>query len=336
MALELFQLWTEREMNLLSLDIRMLRSLISVVDTGSITETARQLGRTQPAISLQIQRLEEITGKVLFRHEGRRMHLTPDGDTVLGYARSILRLNDELLSRLSSPEVQGHVVLGVPDLYASYLLPSVLSIFREAFPRVRVELRCALSTPTVERVRRGEVDVALVTRMNDFTRGLVVHQEQLGWMVGENSRAQFENPVPLALLPPGNLYREFAIEYVERTGRRWQIVCVSESASGLQAAVFAGMAVTVLGRCALVKGMRELTLEDGFPSLPKVDLLLYKAPGASSPAVDALHDYLARYIGLSERGVIGQRPLPKDDGGPRLLSVVEAYRKPRAASPGGS
>jgi DNA-binding transcriptional LysR family regulator len=318
-------------MNLLSLDIRMLRSLISVVDTGSITETARQLGRTQPAISLQIQRLEEITGKVLFRHEGRRMHLTPDGDMVLGYARSILRLNDELLSRLSSPEVQGHVVLGVPDLYASYMLPSVLSVFREAFPRVRVELRCALSTPTVERVRRGEVDVALVTRLNDFTRGLVVHQEQLVWMVGENSRAQFENPVPLALLPPGNLYREFAIECVERTGRRWQIVCVSESASGLQAAVFAGMAVTVLGRCALVKGMRELTLEDGFPSLPKVDLLLYKAPGASSPAVDALHDYLARYIGLSERGVISQRPLPKDDGGPRLLSVVEAYRRHRSA-----
>ena len=52
-------------MNLISLDIRMLRSLISVVDTGSITETARRLGRTQPAISLQIQRLEDITGKVL-------------------------------------------------------------------------------------------------------------------------------------------------------------------------------------------------------------------------------------------------------------------------------
>ena len=50
-------------MNLISLDIRMLRSLISVVDTGSITETARRLGRTQPAISLQIQRLEDITAK---------------------------------------------------------------------------------------------------------------------------------------------------------------------------------------------------------------------------------------------------------------------------------
>ena len=81
-------------MNLLSLDIRMLRSLISVADTGSVTETARRLGRSQPAISLQIQRLEDITGKALFHHEGRRMQLTPDGDMVLAYAKSILRLHD--------------------------------------------------------------------------------------------------------------------------------------------------------------------------------------------------------------------------------------------------
>jgi len=179
----------------------MLRSLISVVDTGSITETARRLGRTQPAISLQIRRLEDITGKVLFQHEGRRMALTPDGDMVLAYAKSILRLHDELLSRLSSPEVHGHVVLGTPDLYAAYMLPSILSVFKEAFPRIQVELRCALSTPTVDRVQRGEVDVALVTRMNNFTGGLVVHQERLVWIVGEHSRAQFEDPVRLALLP---------------------------------------------------------------------------------------------------------------------------------------
>jgi DNA-binding transcriptional LysR family regulator len=281
------------------LDIRTLRALVSVVDTGSITETARRLGRTQPAISLQIQRLEEITGKVLFRNEGRRLQLTSDGDMVLAYAKSILRLHDELLSRLSSPEVQGHVVLGVPDLYAAYMLPSVLSVFREAFPRIQIEVRCALSTPTVDRVHRGEVDLALVTRMNDFTRGLVVHQEQLIWMGGEHSHAHFEDPVPLALLPPGNVYREYAIDRIERAGRKWQITCVSESVSGLQAAVFAGMAVTVLGRCALVAGMRELTPEEGFLPLPKVDLLLYKAPGVTSPAVDALHEYLVRYVGQS-------------------------------------
>lgn len=158
-------------MNLISLDIRMLRSLISVVETGSITETARRLGRTQPAITLQLQRLEELTGKQLFLHAGRRLTLTEDGTTVLTYAKSILRLHDELISQLASQEIEGQVVLGTPDLYAAFMLPSILSVFRKSFPRIQVELNCALSTPLVGLVKRGDVDIALVTRMNDFTGG---------------------------------------------------------------------------------------------------------------------------------------------------------------------
>src|SRR5881409_3780675 len=102
-------------MNLINLDIRMLRSLMSVVETGSITETARRLGRTQPAITLQLQRLEELTGKAIFIHEGRRLFLTAQGETVLSYARSIVGFHDEMLSQLASPDIEGHVVLGTPD-----------------------------------------------------------------------------------------------------------------------------------------------------------------------------------------------------------------------------
>eukprot|EP01037_Dinobryon_pediforme_P020337 gene20337-20933_t len=134
-------------MNLVSIDIRTLRSLLSVVESGSITEAARRLGRTQPAITLQLQRLEELVGKLLFKHEGRRMVLTPDGIIAVGYARSIVRMHDELLARMSSPEIEGNVILGTPDLYAAFVLPEILSVFMKAFPRIKVELRCALSTP---------------------------------------------------------------------------------------------------------------------------------------------------------------------------------------------
>ena len=287
-------------MNLISLDIRMLRSLISVMDTGSITETARRLGRTQPAITLQLQRLEELTGKILFNHEGRRLSLTSDGDIVLTYAKSILRMHDELLSQLASPEIEGHVVLGTPDLYAAFMLPSILNVFRKAFPRIQVELNCALSTPLVGLVKRGEVDIALVTRMNDFTGGQVVRQEQLVWMTGDRSTAHRDRPVPLALLPQGNIYRDHAIASLEAARLRWRIACVSESVGGLQAAAFAGMAVTVLGRSALVSRMREIGAKEGLPALPKVDLLLYKSPGATSKAASALHDYLAHYLNLED------------------------------------
>ena len=202
-------------MNLVNLDIRMLRSLMSVVETGSITETARRLGRTQPAITLQLQRPEELTGKAIFIHEGRRLFLTAEGETVLSYARSIVGFHDEMLSQLASPDIEGHVVLGTPDLVCRLHAPSILRIFRKAFPRVQLELNCSLSTPLVGCVKRGEVDIALVTRMNDFTGGQVVRQEQLIWMTGEQSTAHNESRSPGALLPPGNIYRDHAIERLE-------------------------------------------------------------------------------------------------------------------------
>ena len=98
---------------------------------------------------------------------------------VLSYAKSILETARRVAVAFASPEIEGHVILGTPDLYAAYLLPSILALFRQAFPRIQVELRCSLSTPLVALVQRGEVDIALVTRMRDFSGGQVVRQEQL-------------------------------------------------------------------------------------------------------------------------------------------------------------
>jgi DNA-binding transcriptional LysR family regulator len=293
-----------------SVDMRVLRSFLSVVETGSITETARRLGRTQPAITLQMRRLEELTGKVLFVADSRRPVLTDEGRMVLAYARSILRLHDELHARLASTDIEGHVILGTPDLYAAFLLPKVLALFRKAFPRIQVELRCCLSTPLVSLVQRGEVDIALVTRLPGFAGGQVVRQEQLIWVMGEGHDVHRAEPVPLALLPPGNIYRDYAIEGLEQAGRKWRIACVSESVGGLQAAVFAGMAVTVLCKSALVHGMRQLGIQDYFPPLPKVDLLLYRAPGPNSAAAMALHDYLAYNLADPLPAETGPGPAP--------------------------
>ena len=114
--------------------------------------------------------------------------------------------------------------------------------------------------------------------------------------------------MPLALLPPGNIYRDYAIEALERADLRWRVACVSESVGGLQAAAFAGMAVTVLGRSALVPAMREIGPKEGLPPLPKVELLLYKSSGATSKAATALHDYLAHYLRLHEQ--LGENGIP--------------------------
>jgi DNA-binding transcriptional LysR family regulator len=281
------------------LDLRLLQAFIVLVQTGSFSETSRRLGRTQPAVSLQLRRLEEITGAVLFTRVGRKLVLTDDGEIILGYARTIMGLQDELRSRLAAPKLDGQVVLGTPDLYAAYLLPAILSDFRRAYPNVNVELRCALSSKLMGSLERSEIDLALVTGMPAFKDGELVAQETLVWVTSENSSIHRENPVPLAMLPPGNIFRDHGLAALESIGRTWRLACISESIGGLQAAVFAGIAVSVVGKSSVLPGMRELGRSESFPTLPKVDLVLYRSARRPNPAAEAMAEFVVRHFGNS-------------------------------------
>jgi DNA-binding transcriptional LysR family regulator len=282
------------------LDIRSLRAFVAVVDTGSVTEAARRLCRTQPAITLQVRRLEEQIDKPVFAVGTRRPVLTADGETMLGYARAILRLHDELWQRVRARNIAGRVVLGTPDLYAAYLLPEILANFRAAFPTLDVEVRCALSRRLMTALDAREIDIALVTAMPGIPAGQPLHREALVWVSGQNHAVYNENPVPLALLPPGNIYRDAALEALDRVGRPWRLACISESISGLQAAVFAGFAVSVVGKSALVPGMRVIGRPESFPELPEVEVVMHRSTGGQNPAADCLADFVV--ANLTDRG----------------------------------
>jgi DNA-binding transcriptional LysR family regulator len=281
------------------LDLRLLRAFIVLVETGSVSETSRRIGRTQPAVSLQLRRLETATRAKLFTSVGRKLVLTQDGELLLGYARTIMGLHDEVRARLAAPKLGGQVILGTPDLYAAYLLPPILSEFRRAYPNVDVELRCALSSKCMAAVERNQIDLALVTGMPAFKGGELVGQEPLVWVTSETRSPHTANPVPLAMLPPGNIFRDHALAGLEKLGRSWQLVCTSESIGGLQAAVFAGIAVSVVGKSSVVPGMRQLGRADSYPTLPKVDLVMYRAGKRPNPAADAMAEFVVRHFGNS-------------------------------------
>jgi DNA-binding transcriptional LysR family regulator len=96
----------------------------------------------------------------------------------------------------------------------------------------------------------------------------------------------------LAHLPPGNIYRDAALEALDRTARPWRIACISESISGLQAAVFSGFAICVVANSALVPGMRVIGRPECFPELPEIDLVLHQSPGRSGAAANCLADFI--------------------------------------------
>jgi DNA-binding transcriptional LysR family regulator len=126
------------------LDPDLLRAFVIIADTRSFTRAAERLLRTQPAISLQMKRLEEAVGRSLLKRNPRLVRLTPAGEVLLDYARRILALNDDLLARVKEPDLVGTVRLGTPEDFATMHLSGVLARFSHTYPGVALEVTCDL------------------------------------------------------------------------------------------------------------------------------------------------------------------------------------------------
>jgi DNA-binding transcriptional LysR family regulator len=280
------------------LDIPLLRTFVSLVEERSVTRVAHRLGRTQPAISLQIRRLEEAAGRPLFEPDLRHLRITRHGETLLGYARTILRTHDEARIRLAAEEIAGRVTLGCPDLYAAFLLPQTLATFRAAYPNVEVTVRCALSMVLAREISEGILDVALATEMPNVRPevggSVVLREEPLVWLGAVHGSVHRETPIPLGMLPEGNLYRDYALAALDGARRPWRVACVSESIAGLQAMALADAAVIVLARSVKVDGLRPLGPGDGLPPIRGVRLVLWQRTPGASAATDHLFAHIAR------------------------------------------
>jgi DNA-binding transcriptional LysR family regulator len=275
-----------------SLDIPLLRTFLAVADTGSFTLAAEQVHRTQSAVSMQIRRLEDSIGRPLFERIGRGSQLTRDGEALTQYARRIVSLHDEALMALAEPELAGSVRLGVPDDYVSGFLPIVLATFADAYPRVEVELHCTTSAKVSRAHDAGEVDIGVVTSSMVRQQCRHIRREPVVWTTSQRHLTHEREPVPLAVFEPGCIFRDWAVEALDKTDRAYRIAYSSASMSGLVTAVEAGLAVTILPRSALPEDFRELTPEEGFPPLPAVDIGLIPPRGDAGRAVHALADHI--------------------------------------------
>jgi DNA-binding transcriptional LysR family regulator len=286
-------------MRLINLPIDNLRTLVAVVDLGSYTKAAERVGRTQPAVTLQIQKLQELAGCRIMKAGGRDFTLTEDGELLLRYARQILRLNDEIASRLQRRKPEGVVRIGLPTDYAVAFLQRVLTNFVEQHKEVALEISCQLSTITMQRLADDELDLAIAIysdRQNDCLA--YSWTERPIWVTAENSDTHLKNPVPIAAHDKGCEYRERMIRALDAIGRTWRIAYVSPGISGLQEAVKAGFGVSALTKRTLLRGMQVLTEADGFPALPDIHIgLHYKHSNLSTAAlmlvsyvVQSLHD----------------------------------------------
>ncbi|MDX8457647.1 LysR substrate-binding domain-containing protein [Mesorhizobium humile] len=275
------------------LDLNLLKTFVAVVESGSLSNAAPRVGRSQSAVSMQMQRLEETVGNQLLVRGPRTVTPNAAGEDFLIYARRLLKLSDEAWASVTRPKETGSVRLGVPDDYAAFLLPPVLSRFAEEHPLVTVELVCEQSTALVKTLAEGRLDLAIVTRLPDQPLD-VIRLERFVWVASPNHVAWQADPLPVALFEPGCAARMNVLQALGDADRSYRCTYSSASLLGLVAVVQAGLAVAGLAQRSVPPSLRIIGANEGLPVLPDLEIGILRNPLSTTPAVERLNDFLRR------------------------------------------
>ncbi|MDF2176864.1 LysR family transcriptional regulator [Aliiglaciecola sp. CAU 1673] len=281
-------------MKQLSLD--NLRAFVAVVDLGGYAKAGDYLGRSQPAISLQIKRLEEQLGKKLFNKAGQRQLVNADGLALYQHAVQILSLNDDIFRQFEQTPLSGQLRLGLPSEFATRLLPSIIGDFNKAYPDVTLEVTCELSKHLLQAERRKQFD--LILALSDEPRQdqpEMLLSDELVWVANPNYRPE-EDKLALVVAPTGCIYRKRALERLQSAGRSWRISYTNADIGGITAALKEGLGVTVLARSTLPAELAVLK-HKSLPTLGQVGINLYIQPGKHRQASGKLAEFIRSRLG---------------------------------------
>jgi DNA-binding transcriptional LysR family regulator len=267
-------------------ETELLRSFVAVAESGGFTNAAKMLNSTQSTISAQIHRLEEEAGRQLFVRSTRSVQLTSAGETLLGYARTILRLNEDARLCLSGVRQAGRVRIGANEDLTDSWLPEVLHRFGNQHPEVEVELEIGIGPKLFEMVETQELDLAVGSFCKGRTEGRRLWSNPLVWAISEGIDVPDE--LPLAFFPEPCPYREAAIRALAGSQKRWRIVSTSSSLAGVRVAAMAGLAITPLPLHTIRPTLRILGPKDRMPKLPEIEYVLKTRASDARPAVSAL------------------------------------------------
>jgi DNA-binding transcriptional LysR family regulator len=284
-------------MGMRNLELALLRSFLVVARTQSLSAAALKIGRTQSALSMQMQRLEDGVGHVLLHRSGSGVNLTAMGERLAVHAERLLRVHDAAVSDLSGEGLHGSLAIGCTEDYSIAFLPQLLGTFCESHSKLQIQVVCA---PTVELrplLHRRQIELAL-TSVAAFARDVdIVRHEPLVWVGREASPSLLSRgEISVAHSDSWSIDHRAACEALQKGGYRYRIAYASSSLAGLIAVVRSGQAITVLTRSAIPPDLFTLTRD--LPQLPSVGLTLEFSGESQSAAAKAFGDHIRHLLPL--------------------------------------
>ena len=258
----------------MNLDLDLLRTFVAVADLNTFAAAAAAVCRTQSAVSQQMQRLEQLVGKELCARHGRNKLLTEHGIQLLGYARKILRFNDEACMSLMFSNLQGVLTLGASDESADTILPFLLNRISSVYPKLALDVSVKRNAFMVEMLNENKVDLVVTTHRPGQFDCLTLRTSPTHWYCAAEYVLQKGEPVPLVLLDDPSPFRDMVLTALNEANIPWRLAYVASTLPAVRAAVKAGLGVTARPVEMMSPDLRVLGKSDGLPALPDTEYLL--------------------------------------------------------------
>ncbi|AOP82555.1 MULTISPECIES: transcriptional regulator LrhA [Enterobacter cloacae complex] len=280
---------------IMNLDLDLLRTFVAVADLNTFAAAAAAVCRTQSAVSQQMQRLEQLVGKELFARHGRNKLLTEHGIQLLGYARKILRFNDEACMSLMFSNLQGVLTLGASDESADTILPFLLNRISSVYPKLALDVSVKRNAFMVEMLKENEVDLVVTTHRPGQFDSLTLRTSPTHWYCAAEYVLQKGEPIPLVLLDDPSPFRDMVLAALNEAGIPWRLAYVASTLPAVRAAVKAGLGVTARPVEMMSPDLRVLGQYEGLPSLPDTEYLLCHNAASNNELAKVVFEAMENY-----------------------------------------
>ena len=280
---------------ILNLDLDLLRTFVAVADLNTFAAAAAAVCRTQSAVSQQMQRLEQLVGKELFARHGRNKLLTEHGIQLLGYARKILRFNDEACTSLMFSNLQGVLTIGASDESADTILPFLLNRISSVYPKLALDVRVKRNPFSDNRLQDHDLDLVVTTHRYGQFDCLTLRTSPTHWYCSAEYVLQKGEAIPLVLLEEPSSFRDMVINALNDADIPWRMAYVASTLSAVKAAVKAGLGVTARPVEMMSPDLRVLGRSDGLPLLPDTEYLLGYNPHSQNELVQVIFQAMEHY-----------------------------------------
>jgi len=255
------------------MELWQLEVFTAVAEEKSFSRAGQRIGRTQPAISSAIKLLETELGEPLFDRLGKSIRLTAAGELISEYSKRLLGLREEALLAVGELRglSRGTLRLGANETTCLYVLPEVLSSFKQTYPQIQVDIHRAITRSITERVIDGKLDFGIVTLpvKSPQLEAITIHRDEMALIVGPSHALASRRSVrmsdleeePFILHKIGTTTRERLVKHFNDGGVKIRVTMELASIETIKRFVSIGMGISIVPRLCIAKEIDEGSLK---------------------------------------------------------------------------